>query len=34
MGGLAEEEGKPAKELIDNYFAEHEPTAWLQRFVF
>ncbi|MFC1701887.1 SDR family NAD(P)-dependent oxidoreductase [Pseudomonadota bacterium] len=31
--GLAAEEGKPAQELIDNYFAEHEPTSLLQRFV-
>ena len=31
--GLAAEEGKPAQELIDNYFAEHEPTSLLQRFI-
>lgn len=31
--GLAVEEGKPAQELIDNYFAEHEPTSLIQRFV-
>jgi len=31
--GLAAEEGKPPQELIDNYFAEHEPTSLLQRFV-
>jgi NAD(P)-dependent dehydrogenase (short-subunit alcohol dehydrogenase family) len=31
--GLAAEEGKPAEALIDNYFAEHEPTSLLQRFV-
>ena len=31
--GLAAEEGKPAKELIDNYFAEHEPTSLVQRFI-
>ena len=31
--GLAAEEGKPSQELIDNYFAEHEPTSLLQRFV-
>lgn len=31
--GLAKEEGKPANELIDNYFAEHEPTSLVQRFV-
>lgn len=30
---LAKEENKPADELIDNYFAEHEPTSLLQRFV-
>jgi len=30
--GLASEEGKPAQELIDNYFAEHEPTSLIQRF--
>ncbi len=31
--GLAKEEGKPAAELIENYFAEHEPTSLIQRFV-
>ena len=31
--GLAADEGKPAKELIENYFAEHEPTSLIQRFV-
>lgn len=31
--GLAAKEGKPAKELIENYFAEHEPTSLIQRFV-
>lgn len=31
--GLAVEEGKPARELIDNYFAEHEPTSLAQRFI-
>jgi NAD(P)-dependent dehydrogenase (short-subunit alcohol dehydrogenase family) len=31
--GLAAEENKPAKELIDNYFAEHEPTSLIQRFI-
>jgi NAD(P)-dependent dehydrogenase (short-subunit alcohol dehydrogenase family) len=31
--GLAADEGKPAKELIDNYFAEHEPTSLIQRFI-
>jgi NAD(P)-dependent dehydrogenase (short-subunit alcohol dehydrogenase family) len=31
--GLAKEEGKPASELIENYFAQHEPTSLLQRFV-
>jgi len=30
--GLAAEEGKSAKELIENYFAEHEPTSLIQRF--
>jgi NAD(P)-dependent dehydrogenase (short-subunit alcohol dehydrogenase family) len=30
---LAADEGKPAQELIDNYFAEHEPTSLIQRFV-
>jgi hypothetical protein len=24
--GLANEEGKPAEELVNNYFDEHEPT--------
>jgi len=31
--GLANEEGKTPQELIDNYFAEHEPTSLIQRFV-
>lgn len=31
--GLAAEEGKPAQELIDNYFAQHEPTSLVQRFI-
>jgi NAD(P)-dependent dehydrogenase (short-subunit alcohol dehydrogenase family) len=31
--GLAKDEGKPAAELIENYFAQHEPTSLLQRFV-
>ena len=31
--GLAADTGKPAKELIDNYFAEHEPTSLIQRFI-
>ncbi len=31
--GLATDEGKPAQELIDNYFAQHEPTSLIQRFV-
>jgi len=31
--GLAAEKGKPAQELIDNYFAEHEPTSLIQRFI-
>ncbi|QIZ76703.1 SDR family NAD(P)-dependent oxidoreductase [Ferrimonas lipolytica] len=30
---LAAKEGKPAQELMANYFAEHEPTSLLQRFV-
>jgi NAD(P)-dependent dehydrogenase (short-subunit alcohol dehydrogenase family) len=31
--GLAAEEGKPAEELIETYFAEHEPTSLIQRFI-
>ena len=31
--GLAAEENKPARELIENYFSEHEPTSLIQRFV-
>ena len=31
--GLATEERKTPQELIDNYFAEHEPTSLIQRFV-
>lgn len=31
--GLAAEEGRSAKELINNYFDEHEPTSLIQRFV-
>ena len=31
--GLAKDEGKPAQELINNYFAEHEPTSLIQRFI-
>ncbi|MEH6551519.1 MAG: SDR family oxidoreductase [Pseudomonadales bacterium] len=31
--GLANEEGKPAEELINNYFEEHEPSSLIQRFV-
>ncbi|MEM9300538.1 MAG: SDR family oxidoreductase [Pseudomonadota bacterium] len=30
---LAREEGKPVDELTTNYFAEHEPTSLVQRFV-
>ncbi|MET4693960.1 SDR family NAD(P)-dependent oxidoreductase [Endozoicomonas lisbonensis] len=30
---LAEKEGKSTEELISNYFADHEPTSLLQRFV-
>ena len=33
FGGLANEEGKPAEELVNNYFDEHEPTSLIQRFV-
>ena len=33
FAGLAEDEGKPARDLIENYFAQHEPTSLLQRFV-
>ena len=31
--GLSAEEGKTPRELVDNYFAEHEPTSLIQRFV-
>jgi NAD(P)-dependent dehydrogenase (short-subunit alcohol dehydrogenase family) len=31
--GLAKDEGKPAAELIEKYFSEHEPTSLIQRFV-
>lgn len=30
--GLAREEGKPVKEVLDGYFREHEPTSLIQRF--
>jgi NAD(P)-dependent dehydrogenase (short-subunit alcohol dehydrogenase family) len=30
---LAKEEGKPVDEVTRNYFADHEPTSLLQRFV-
>lgn len=30
---LAADEGKPTKDLIDNYFEEHEPTSLIQRFI-
>ncbi|SHG82292.1 SDR family NAD(P)-dependent oxidoreductase [Ferrimonas marina] len=30
---LAEKEGKPVEALMENYFADHEPTSLLQRFV-
>ncbi|MCP3869209.1 MAG: SDR family oxidoreductase [Gammaproteobacteria bacterium] len=30
---LSEEEGKPIDELTRNYFADHEPSSLLQRFV-
>ena len=33
FNGLSKEEGKPAAELIENYFSEHEPTSLIQRFV-
>ncbi len=33
FGTLAEEEGKPIEELTKNYFADHEPSSLLQRFV-
>ena len=31
--GLAKDEGKDVKEIIDSYFKEHEPTSLIQRFV-
>lgn len=31
--GLAADEGKTSQEVIDNYFAEHEPSSLIQRFV-
>jgi NAD(P)-dependent dehydrogenase (short-subunit alcohol dehydrogenase family) len=31
--GLADDTGKPATDLIENYFAEHEPTSLIQRFI-
>ena len=31
--GLAADEGRPAQELIDSYFKEHEPTSLIQRFI-
>ena len=30
---LADKEGKPAEEVVDNYFDQHEPTSLIQRFV-
>lgn len=30
--GLAQQEGRPLKEILDNYFREHEPTSLIQRF--
>jgi len=31
--GLAREEKKPMRAVLDNYFREHEPTSLIQRFV-
>ncbi len=31
--GLAQQEGRPLQEILDNYFKEHEPTSLIQRFV-
>lgn len=31
--GLASDEGKPVKEILENYFREHEPNSLIQRFV-
>jgi NAD(P)-dependent dehydrogenase (short-subunit alcohol dehydrogenase family) len=31
--GLAREEKKPVRAVLDNYFREHEPTSLIQRFV-
>ncbi len=33
FGGLANKEGKPVEEVINNYFKQHEPTSLIQRFV-
>lgn len=33
FAGLASEEGKSAEEVIESYFANHEPTSLAQRFV-
>ncbi len=30
--GLAQQEGRPLQEVLDNYFREHEPTSLIQRF--
>ena len=30
--GLAQQEGRPLQEVLDNYFEEHEPTSLIQRF--
>lgn len=30
--GLAEQQGRPLQEVLDNYFQEHEPTSLIQRF--
>lgn len=31
--GLARDEGKPVKEVLENYFRDHEPNSLIQRFV-
>ncbi len=30
---LANKEGKPAEEVVNNYFGQHEPTSLIQRFI-
>ena len=32
FAGLAQQEGRPLQEVLDNYFKEHEPTSLIQRF--